>query len=103
MTLENNQVLIIDNKRMLHGRSSIKGERILNRLWIFDEERSDKLICPYREDNYYESETKKEVEQLEIFNHFLPLIEEREIPLKFKTGIRIPNQMAMYIDECIYN
>jgi len=46
---------------------------------------------------------KKEVEQLEIFNHFLPLIEEREIPLKFKTGIRIPNQMAMYIDECIYN
>ena len=34
LRLETNDILIIDNHRMLHGRSEIKGERFLKRYWI---------------------------------------------------------------------
>ena len=40
------EVLLIDNRRMLHGRTSFNGSRKFKRVWIYDDERSYTMLTP---------------------------------------------------------
>lgn len=77
--LKKNQILIIDNQRMLHGRTTVMGQRHLRRLWICDPMHTHQMVAPPG-NIYYESE--KTADPLAKFALYGPIDGELQLAKK---------------------
>ncbi len=87
--LVSKEIIIIDNKRMLHGRTEFSGERMLRRAWISDICRSTYLISAKTpDDSFYPSSYQCPVKNLA---NLLPLSRSLTTePLTISTGFSFP-------------
>lgn len=87
------QILILDNRRMLHGRTSITGNRLTERVWVVDEANSCRMVSPaYGFNPHYKSRDIGAEEPFsKIYEKYLPVssppLEFR--PNKLETGFKI--------------
>lgn len=99
--LEAGQVLIIDNQRALHSRTSFVGERFLRRLWIHNENNSLELFQPNQMDNlYYEPDTSDSpLDKYEKFNQLPSKI--RPEASSFRSGIVLDDEMERALQKLL--
>lgn len=92
-SLRENEICIIDNQRMLHGRTAFTGERILRRLWLFDQGSSSSMISP-QGNIYYETDASN-VDPLAKFAAYGPHHRKKTMPMKpfVKTGITLSREL----------
>ena len=92
VALSQTQILIIDNHRILHGRTKIQGDRLFRRVWVQDEERSFKMMTPEPNKAKYEStDPGADKSCLDEYEKYLPLPlpAMEHLVEKIETGIDI--------------
>lgn len=105
--LVDRQILIVDNHRLLHGRTEIKGDRLFRRVWIQDEDRSVSMVSPKLEnEDYYESTGNgSDQTSLEKYRHYLPvtLSQMANHPKKIPVGIRLQNRLLEAVQRALHD
>jgi alpha-ketoglutarate-dependent taurine dioxygenase len=88
--LRPNQILIIDNTRILHGRRAFEGQRVMHRIWIYDNEESIVMSRVGDPTETYMSHIKYR-SGLELYNRFSCI--EGEPLSDFPLGIKLPKDI----------
>ncbi|MBS0359112.1 MAG: TauD/TfdA family dioxygenase [Proteobacteria bacterium] len=98
-SLTSNQILVLDNKRMLHGRSAFKGDRTLRRVWIYDDTQNTELVRVQTDVKPYYSH-KNYSNPLDLFKRYLPSSHiAQSLPLS--VGINLPTETDQSIQLCL--
>lgn len=88
LSLGERQILLIDNQRLLHGRTEVIGGRVFKRVWVHDENHSSEMVSP-EEKLYYGSNDAESV--LNKLAAYLPLEGDSQDEMeKIKVGISLP-------------
>lgn len=98
--LSANQIMVMDNQRVLHARTEFIGERLMRRVWIHNNEElqtddndQDVYLTPYttkNQDNPYEAFTKLELSENVPKVDYIP------------TGITIPGVLSQRIKMILF-
>ncbi len=94
--LEPEQILIIDNERMLHAREKIYGSRFFRRVWVGNP--TEKLYRPSMKNELYISNKKNTIH--DPMESYLNIDNTAEY-LEIETGIRISTEMDKLILNAI--
>lgn len=87
--LKKGDVLIVDNKRMLHGRTEFDGERDLRKAWINDDDLSIPLKYASTPDGtFFQESEKTSLKALDNIFYPLPRLIKTS-PLPISTGISL--------------
>lgn len=70
------QILVLDNKRILHGREEVFGQRFYRRVWIYDEENSESLLNANPVSTAFYKTERPTKDALLNFQNFNPIDEE---------------------------
>jgi hypothetical protein len=98
--LEKNEICIIDNQRLLHGRTAFQGQRILRRLWLFDSIHSTPMVSPQNR-IYFETDGLPS-DPLSKFAAYAPQQVEQPVSSMtpaVKTGIRLNAALNEQLQE----
>lgn len=90
ISLSEKQILIIDNQRLLHGRTAISGDRLFRRIWIQDENNSSEMINPNQMD-FFPTYGKSRSSAMSKYQPFI--VSKSALKMHqdfFATGIALP-------------
>ena len=102
-SLSNREILVLDNHRYLHGRTAVKGDRLLKRIWIYDEALSTEMRNPSTNGGLYYGSIQHATRALTHYNPYTPIKAEEE---KFfykdlSVGIYLPETARTKIDRLL--
>ena len=85
-----NQILLIDNTRMLHGRKNFTGERVFKRIWVA--EGAKELSRAKIKEKMYVSSKSSGKSPIEPYNKYRLLKLDTRFPRSVETGIVLPKK-----------
>ncbi len=94
ISLSERQILVFDNHRHLHGRTEIEGERLFRRIWVQDEDISEKMITPKKAGTLYFGSRENATHALGKYQNYSALeqLRGRRKLEKMPIGIDLPPQ-----------
>jgi hypothetical protein len=97
LSLSERQILLVDNHRLLHGRTVVKGERQFRRIWVQDEDSSAEVQNIQREGQPYYGSAENAMHIMAAYQPYLGINDGKVAPFEkiVTLGITLPVSLKL--------